>query len=108
MSEKRYGYCDDIAAIVDMSKLTIEGGEEMTTNDVVERLNQLEEESATIKREKQEWKSIAEQAMNIVTSWQIDWDEMTNNPEYKPEFSKDTKVLLGRMALLTGGEDENE
>ena len=42
MSEKRYGYCDEIASIVDMSKLTIEGGEEMTTCDVVERLNQLE------------------------------------------------------------------
>ena len=44
MTEQRYGYCDEIAAIVDMSKLTIEGGEEMTTDDVVERLNQLEEE----------------------------------------------------------------
>lgn len=44
MSEKRYEYCDEIAAIVDMSKTTIEGGEEMTTSDVVDRLNQLEED----------------------------------------------------------------
>ena len=44
-SERRYGYCDEIASIVDMSKLTIEGGEEMTTDDVIERLNQLEAEN---------------------------------------------------------------
>ena len=42
MSKQRFGYADDIESIVDMNKLTIEGGEEMTTNDVVERLNQLE------------------------------------------------------------------
>ena len=47
-NEQRYGYCDEIAAIVDMNKTTIEGGEEMTTNDVVERLNQLEAELATL------------------------------------------------------------
>ena len=51
MTEQRYGYCDEIAAIVDMSKLTIEGGEEMTTDDVVERLNQLDAKNAALKRE---------------------------------------------------------
>ena len=44
MSEQRYEYCDDIAAIVDMAMDTGEGGEELTDNDVVERLNQLERE----------------------------------------------------------------
>ena len=72
------------------------------------RIYELEQENAKLKSEKREWKSIAEQAMNIVTSWQIDWDEMTNNPEYKPEFSRDTKVLLGRMALLTVGEQDDD
>ena len=57
MSERRYGYCDEIAAIVDMSKTTIEGGEEMTTSDVVERLNQLEAENATLKRENERLKA---------------------------------------------------
>ena len=77
---------------------------DMLIGGVEYNLERTEIELAALKREKQEWRSIAEQAMNIVTSWQIDWDEMANNPEYELDFSKDTRILLDRMALLTAEE----
>jgi predicted xylose isomerase-like sugar epimerase len=44
LGEKRYEYSDDIESIVDMKNSTDELGIELTTSDVVLRLNQLEEE----------------------------------------------------------------
>lgn len=48
MSEERYGYSDDIESIVDMKDSTDGLGVELTTSDVVLRLNQLEDESEAL------------------------------------------------------------
>ena len=51
MSEGRYSYSDDIESIVDMKDSTDGLGIELTTSDVVLRLNQLEEESEALREE---------------------------------------------------------
>lgn len=50
MSEERYSYSDDIESIVDMKDSTDGLGIELTTSDVVLRLNQLEAENEAWKR----------------------------------------------------------
>lgn len=48
MSERRYGYSDDIESIVDMKDSPDGLGIELTTSDVVSRLNQLEVENEAL------------------------------------------------------------
>ena len=49
MSERRYGYSETIESIIDMKDSTDGSGIELTTSDVVSRLNQLEAENEALR-----------------------------------------------------------
>lgn len=65
MSERRYDYSDDIESIVDMKDSTDGLGIELTTSDVVSRLNQLEAENERL----QEWTDIESSYAHMFLVW---------------------------------------
>ena len=44
-----------------------------------------------------ELKAITKEAIDILTSWQIDWERLANDPDYKPTFSSGTLILMDRL-----------
>ena len=66
----------------------------------------ISQQFAQLEEESEKWKSVANEAMDIVVSWQIDWEALANDPKYKPEYNKSTVDLKSRIDILLTREKE--
>ena len=63
----------------------------------------LRADNAALQKQVEGLQKIATDALNILVSWQIDWEIMANDRDYLPDLSKDT-IRLQEELKIAGGE----
>ena len=43
---------------------------------------------------------VADEAMNILVSWQVDWEKLALDGDYEPELSQSTIILQDKLRAL--------